>query len=64
MDATQPASSPTLVSLQALRAIAALMVLAAHIRPDLLLFGAGVAFPDLTAGAAGVDLFSSFPASR
>jgi exopolysaccharide production protein ExoZ len=46
----------TLVSIQALRAIAALLVVFAHIYPELLVFGP-TTFPNFFLGAIGVDLF-------
>jgi peptidoglycan/LPS O-acetylase OafA/YrhL len=50
-------SSKILVSIQALRAVAALMVLFAHVYPHLLRFGPDPNFPNFVAGAGGVDLF-------
>jgi peptidoglycan/LPS O-acetylase OafA/YrhL len=50
-------SSEKVLSIQALRAAAALMVAVAHIHPEMGTFGTDIAFPNFVGGAFGVDLF-------
>jgi exopolysaccharide production protein ExoZ len=50
-------ASPQLVSIQVLRAVAALVVTFAHLWPHFEVFGLGDRFPNFILGASGVDLF-------
>src|ERR1700733_9446201 len=50
-------NTPRIISIQILRAIAALRVMFAHVWNVFWAFGLGKEFPDFDLGAAGVDLF-------